>query len=329
MSHIRLRGKTYWIYYYDNGQRVQRSLKTKDKNTAEYYRREIENRIALGNSPLANKDITAKECFERFKTMRKGVLTEKSQSTDNYRIQRFFDDEGIIRLSQVTEPKVKSHLDKRIAGGISHQTANHTIRILKTFLNFCIRQKYIQSNPIKYIIRYPQDEVVPRFLTADEVRKLIEASKDTPIYMAVIIAIYTGMRYGEIERLKRQDVLFDEDWIVIRKSKSKKYRYVPLHQDLKEILKNHNGSLTEGFYTHPQTKFKFQWEKVVKKAGIEYLRFHDLRHTFASLMIKAGVDILTLSKILGHSTIKMTSQYSHLYQDHLQDSIKKLQLSLH
>jgi hypothetical protein len=67
MASIFLRGRVFWILYYDNGRKIQHSLRTRDKTVAKFKENEVENKLALGDSPLPQKDITAKQCFEEFK----------------------------------------------------------------------------------------------------------------------------------------------------------------------------------------------------------------------------------------------------------------------
>lgn len=329
-SHYKRNG-WYWLSYYEGGVRKQVPLKTKDKTVANFKKNEIENKLAVGENPLPNRGKLFKEAFEEFKESRKGRLDEKHQSTDNHRIQTFIDDSGIMLIRQVSDEILKKHLDKRINPGkgkvgISHQTANHTIRAIKTLLNFCIRRKYLSENPIKDMSKYPMDQKEPRYLSKDEALLLLKMAEPSVIYFPVAIAIYTGMRQGEIMRMDWRDVDFKENVIKVPISKTKRFRIIPLHTALKSILepsRQANGLV----FDRPLRTLEWEFTKIkLSMKGVEHFRFHDLRHTFASLMVRAGVDILTVSKLLGHSSITTTQIYAHLYQDHAQDSMRKLQI---
>lgn len=339
-----LRGKTWWISYYQCGKLVQYSLKTRDKATAQYRLNEIENKLARGDSPVVEHNIPAWKCFEAFKQSRAGRLAAKTQNADHYRIEKFLVDEKIQSLKQITRAQLKSHLDRRIERDkISHMTANHTIRAVKTFLNFCVGEKHLFENPIRRMEMYPVDEKEPRFLTPDELKIFfqIALTNEPEVYIAVVIAVYSGMRWGEIERLNDMRSVdgnwidFEQNNIHITKSKRKKSghiratRKIPLHSDLRKILEPLRGQ--GRFIKITQDQLECRFEKLMDiatgdKYKIQRFRFHDLRHTFASLMVRAGVDIYTLSKLLGHSSVKTTEIYAHLYDDNVVDAINRLKI---
>lgn len=325
MASIFQRGQIWWIQYYENGKQIHRSLKTKDKAVARFKKNEIENKISAGDTPLNQANISVKECLDSFKTYREGRIKDKTKTTDYYRIELFIKEEKIYLLKDVKEDILKTHLDKRLRAGLSHRTANHTIRILKTFLNYCVKQKYISVNPIKDMPKYPVTTEEPRFLTHTEIDKILKIAQPYEIYNLIIAGLYTGMRLGELERLNWEDIDFKDDMITVRLSKSKKFRKIPLHSELKAaLIKNKSTGKcfnTNGFYWQ-----LFHLRKKLDRAGIKRFRFHDLRHTFASMLIKSGADILTVSKLLGHSSVVVTQIYAHLYQDHIKDAIKNLKI---
>lgn len=321
------RGKTFWIIYYKDGKKIQRSLKTTDKRVAQYRKNEIEMSLARGESPLPDLAATASQCLDAFKKSRAGIISDQTEKTDIPRIREFIKDSGISKIRDITEEKLKAHLDKRILNdGISNMTANHTIRAMKTFLSFCVRKNYISESPIKHMTKYPIDQKEPRFLSSDEIRALVSAAEGSPIRHLVLTAVYTGMRLGEIERLTWDDIDFESGTITVLKSKSKKFRKIPLHKELRAelLLIKKNG----GAFFDPMTRKALDWQFELiknKMISVPHFRFHDLRHTFASMMIKSGVDIYTVSRFLGHSGVAVTERYSHLYQDHANEAMKRLQ----
>lgn len=330
MASIYLRGRVWWVCYMDSGRKTDKSLKTKDKKVAQFRKNEIENMLVQGDSPILGKAARAKECFEQFKNSRTGVLDPKTTSVVNQRIQDFLDDTKINNLSAITEESVKAHLDRRIREDkISPKTANHSIVQIGTFLTYCLRKKYIKENPLRWMKRYRMDPIVPRFLSTAEAEALLLACKKTEIYDIILIAIYAGLRWGEIARLQWEDFNIDKNEIMVRKSKTNKFRVVPiaegLHKDL--IPRKGKGSITSLSYDDMERVFTEIRDNL--KIGddlVPHFRLHDLRHTFASMAIKNGVDLLTLSKWLGHSTTRTTELYAHLYDDHSQAAMKKFKL---
>lgn len=343
MASIYQRKKLYWIAYTDeNGLRQQKSLfeltgkKVRDRKVALYYKNEIENRIARKDSPLQDTSTTIKQAFEDFKISRKGIISDKAERTDYPRIQAFITAANITRPTEITRAKLKAHLDDRIKGppktpdheskdGISHRTANHTIRILKTFLRYCVELKYAPSNPLSRMPLYPVDDLEPRFLSPDECKTLIETAQGSPIERLLMVLLYTGMRLGEAERLTWEDIDFKNNKVTVQKSKRRKFRKIPLFSDLKKYLlkEDHRSGNMFSFRTRESLEWQFDIVYNDLPEGFRDFHLHDLRHTFASLCVRLGVDIYTLSKWLGHATVKTTEIYAHLYPDHGEEFVGK------
>jgi integrase len=136
----------------------------------------------------------------------------------------------------------------------------------------------------------------------------------------VLLAINTGLRRGELLSLKWQNVNLKEGYITVEGSYSKsgRTRFVPLNSEALDVLRKlkEDGQKSEFVFTDENgvriLSVKSSFAGVLKRAGIEAFRFHDLRHTFASKLVTAGADLNTVRELLGHSDIKMTLRYAHL-----------------
>jgi integrase len=131
------------------------------------------------------------------------------------------------------------------------------------------------------------------------------------------------MRPGEILNLRWDHVHIKnviEPYLEISETKNNKKRFIPLNDDMLELLKSlkDNGSAYVFLGTHGKrlTLVRKPFIKALKKAGIEDFRFHDLRHTFASPYVMNNGDLLALKEILGHSDLKMVQRYAHLASSH-------------
>ena len=117
-------------------------------------------------------------------------------------------------------------------------------------------------------------------------------------------------------------------FIEISHSKNNKKRYIPLNNDMVELLrslpKKSDNYVFHGRYGNPIKGIKDPWKNTLIKAGISNFRFHDLRHTFASHFVMKGGDILTLKEILGHSSLKMVERYAHLANEYKSIQINAL-----
>ena len=347
----RSKGKRYlgdiaWIEYRENGANVRKSLKTTDPKVARYLVNEVENRISRNETAIPKKNRSSlSKAFELFKENKKGRINRKTSSTHHSRIQRFIAHVGNVDPSSITEQMIKKYLDIRIeTDHIAHSTANHSISNLKTFFYFCLRNGYITKNPCVGMEKYSINKFEPRFLSDNNIKALInvtaayksggmgweiphkqrkaEQGRLTPLIM---FALFTGARLSELTRLNiKEDIDLKNNQILIRISKLGKFRRIPLHPNLKAFIKTLPNDMTHLNASNYRNNFEVIVKEVCADEKIDKFRFHDLRHTFASMCIKNGIDMRTLSDFLGHSTIKTTEIYAHLYDDHKQESMKKL-----
>ena len=139
----------------------------------------------------------------------------------------------------------------------------------------------------------------------------------------LVTAIHTGMRRGEILQLKWPDVDSKNRMITIQLSKSGKKRMIPIDNTLMETLTALPSRFQKGYVFpsrvkpgQPMVDLNHTFRRLVDKVGIENVRFHDLRHTFASHLVMNGVDIKTVQELLGHANVTMTMRYSHLAPVH-------------
>ena len=173
-------------------------------------------------------------------------------------------------------------------------------------------------------------------VSENELGRLLESAKDSEIFAFVATAAYTGMRLSEIMRLKWTDVDFDSGRILARgykgsASETESPRYISLHPDLAEILKEHRksskGALVfadaEG---QPRSKeyCYYHLKKLTNGTEFDGIRFHTFRHSFASNLSAKGVDQRVIDRFMGHQTVAMQQRYQHLFPDKQQEAIEQL-----
>ncbi|HLO75342.1 MAG TPA: site-specific integrase [Magnetospirillum sp.] len=149
----------------------------------------------------------------------------------------------------------------------------------------------------------------------------------------VLVSLHTGLRYGELANLTWGDIDFSIPQLTVHgfKAKSKRTRHVPLNDLASETLKKWRAQAeeTRGLVFpnrdgEPFDNVRTSWEGVLKKAEIIKFRWHDLRHTFASQLVMAGVDLNTVRELLGHSDYQMTLRYAHLAPEHKAAAVARL-----
>lgn len=144
---------------------------------------------------------------------------------------------------------------------------------------------------------------------------------------AVLLSINTGLRRGEILKLRWGSVDFDRQLLTVegRNAKSRQTRHVPLNEEAVDVLRRWREQSGTGMRVFDVvTGFQAAWEKILKRAGISNFRWHDLRHHFASRLVQEGVPLNTVRDLLGHSTVGMSLRYAHLAPGQRREAVAKL-----
>jgi integrase len=156
----------------------------------------------------------------------------------------------------------------------------------------------------------------------------------------VVLALHTGLRRGELFGLRWADVALSQRRLMVRGdgAKSGQTRHVPLNREALRVLTTwqqdrhavHSPEAASSDLVFPSSaggpldNVQTAWEGVLKAAGITAFRFHDLRHTFASWLVQAGVDLNQVRELLGHASLTMTLRYAHLAPEHGQQAVDRL-----
>jgi integrase len=148
----------------------------------------------------------------------------------------------------------------------------------------------------------------------------------------VVLALNTGLRRGELFNLSWSDVDLTKRMLTVEGStaKSGQTRYVQLNTEAVKLLRHWQAQSSSPLvFPSPITgkrlnNIKRSWGMLKERAGVTGFRFHDLRHTFASKMVMAGVDLYTVKELMGHSTIQMTERYAHLAPEHKASAVERL-----
>jgi integrase len=173
-----------------------------------------------------------------------------------------------------------------------------------------------------------------RWLNDDERSRLLaecQASRSKHLYPLVILALSTGARHGELLGLRWADVDLDRGVLTFHATKNGSRRSVPLAGRALELLKALPQSydlVFPGNTADQRANIQQCWKLAVKRAGLQDVVFHTLRHTAASYLAMQGVSLLEIGKLLGHKTPSMTFRYTHLSTDHLAGLASRLDATL-
>ncbi len=209
-------------------------------------------------------------------------------------------------------------------------TANRYRALLSLTYRLAIRDGKVKENPARLVPHRLEDNARIRFLSAEEetaVRKAIEA-KCPERLPELDLALNTGIRLSEQYGLLWENVSIPLRMLTVPRSKNGTMRHVPLNQGAVRALETLRKRLPAFEHVCGGTKEPRRWfEPVLKDAKVANFSWHCLRHTFASRLVMAGVDIRTVQELLGHKTIAMTVRYSHLAPKHTLAVVERLDAS--
>ena len=280
-----------------------------------------------------HQDATVDELIDRF--LSEHVETKRKQSTQsNYRsllevhVRPAFGRKRAKDIGYADVAKFHSTLV-----GSPYQ-ANRCVAVLSKMFNLAEKWglRPVGSNPCRGVDRY-REERRERFLSRAEIRTLMETLKTVederpgwPPVAIIRLLVFTGARRGEVEQLLWKEV--DDDRSALFKQDTKTgQRTIPLNAEAAAVLAV-LPRLGQSPYVFPAKSGgrHFQgltkaWREIRFRAGLEGVRIHDLRHTFASLSVAAGVSLPILGKALGHTSPQTTQRYVHLGDDPVREAV--------
>jgi integrase len=212
-----------------------------------------------------------------------------------------------------------------LSKNLKPQTVKHVLGLLKRIIRFGAKRQLCRELPFP-IDSVKVDNCTTEDLTSGQLKSLLKAiSESTDIEAANIMrmALFTGMRRGELFKLKWADVDFDRGFITIRDPKGGVSQKIPLNDQARDVLKHHPETADHVFVRgdgKPFTDIRRRVNPIKQAAGIgaDFRALHGLRHAFASMLASSGeVDMYTLQKLLTHKSPMMTQRYAHLRDETL------------
>jgi integrase len=327
------------VRYRGRERRFEAESEQDAREKATFHRHEIKRAKYLGQEwapPEERKRAAAarKYTFAKFadKFLEDWTSSLSENTRNSYRRQLAHAKQrlGRKRLEDISVADVQSFYAARLKK-VKVSTANVTLRVLKTCLERAVEWDYLEKNVAKRVKYRTEPEREDRYLHREEAERLFAHAGDLRPMLEV--AAYTGLRQGELCSLKWSQVSLKQRTIRLRGTgtKNKRGRTVPLSRRPLEVLTQLHASRAAGGHVfhwrgRPVTKGTIdeQFPRIRKRAEVEDFRFHDLRHTAASWLVMAGVDLYEVQKILGHASYAMVQRYAHLAPGHLQSAASKL-----
>lgn len=245
----------------------------------------------------------------------------KGFKTDRYRFEKFlkagFGGKEPADIVQLDIHRLRISLAK----SLKPQTVKHVLRLLQRIVNFGTKKGLCRG--LSFKIEFPQvHNLRTEDLTPEQLTSLVEAIDQEPDQQApnfLRLALYTGMRRGELFKLQWQDIDFERGFIHIRGPKGGRDQVIPLNEAARKVLESHPRD--ESLFVFPgrggrqRTRYPKAIDRIREKAGLprDFRPLHGLRHFFASQLASSGeVDMYLLQRLLTHRSPQMTMRYAHL-----------------
>ena len=322
-------GDKWYVDLYIDGRRKRKAIGS---------RKEAENAITAIKADVLRGEFKFKrESKVQFEAFAQDYLNhcktnkKKSWQRDENSIQFLEVHFGGMLLSKITPLDIEDYKTKRINGEVKLKpkpgasrsrtdwrvqpaTINRELACLKHMFSLAKKWKMADENPVKEVQFFQERQIEMKILTREEIERLID-SASLQLRPILIIALNTGMRKGEILRLRWNDIDFENQYISLWETKSNRPRKIPM-SGLVSLTLAAKKKEQEFVFSNPRTgrplsDLQTCFKAACRKAAVGDLRFHDLRHTAATYMVTGGIDLVTVKEILGHATIQMTMRYAH------------------
>ena len=332
------RGNIWWMNIVFQGQRIRRSTGSSNRALADAIMAKVKVQLIEGQyfDRAEEQSRTFKELMDRFE--REHLVKLASRQTGQAFVKRFRAFFGERTLGEITPKLIVEYKSRRYATGVKPASINRELTCLRKAFSLAKREwEWCRDNPVSRVSLEKGATKRDRWLMEDEEARLLDAC---PLWLRelVVFALHSGMRLGEILSLTWNGVDLFRKTATVFESKNGERRTVPLNQTVMALLTE------KAKVRHIKTALVFPslagtrldpnhlrraLRPAMAKAGIVDCHFHDLRHTFATRLVQAGVDLYKVQRLLGHKSPLMTQRYAHHYPESLRDGVEILDRRSH
>lgn len=314
----KLKSGNYVARFQIDGHETRRSAKTANRKEALEFERALKAEVqsALHRGRLNVPETrTFRQALHRW--LEEGAPYDSMKGHINVVAREL----GSVQLAQL--PSQASLMASRmLTGGLSRLTVNRRLSVVRAVLAQAYDRWHWLSEPLAQKVKLFSEAGSARdvFLSKEQVFQILDEVQSGIARDVIIVAAYTGMRRGEILALDQSHVHEDELHLGADITKSSKPRVIPMTRDVREIVQNRVP------FQITVSELHREFGRARDAVGMSHVRFHDLRHSFASwLAANPGVPLTALRDLLGHSSLAVTNRYSHLRSDALKDAIATLE----
>lgn len=316
----------YYLRYKDDGKTTHVKLgptSTMRLSEARQQVNQLKRDIASGKHANDNKVPTFSDFFtnqySKHVSSRKRSFN-KDLSMFQVRLNDKFGHKPLDRITRREVMDFHTHLLEK--EGLAPASADHHLKLMRRMFNLAVEWEVIEKNPLNRIPLFNADNKVENYLKPKELNRLLHVLDTHPNRMTCMVMKFllsTGARLNEALRAKWVHIdRVNRVWTIpSTNSKSKRLRAVPLNDYALEVLDNLDTDDCEFLFMNHSTGTHLKeihtgWALIRKKAGLPHLRIHDLRHSYASMLVNGGRTLYEVQQILGHSVPTVTQRYAHL-----------------
>ena len=339
--------KTFYLYF-----RTKRGTQKRPKLgdygilTVEQARdtaRAMLGEISKGNDPTERHRVNNLTLIHFFKIFDKNHISKHVKSSTAKTYHSLF--KSVIAPSlgrQLLDDITRSQVEEMVAQNDNRRTtANNALVLLRLILDKAQQWEFMSSmrNPCANVTKF-KTQAKERFLSDNEIARLVatldqfDAASLAPKNAITIVRLLmmTGCRKNEITRLRWDELFLDEGVLKLKDSKTGK-KEVTLSDDANQILAAAPPNESDYIFPgkdgiEPIQGLQKIWHRIRREAGLQDVRIHDLRHTFASVAVSSGTPLYEVGRLLGHASIQSTQRYAHLERSRLKDSLNKFSQKL-
>ncbi len=330
------RGPVWWMSFVYNGRRYRQSTGTANKKLAQQIEDKVRTEVVEGQwfEKLPGEEKTFGEMMQKYLAEHSARnKAPKSHKRDKSLAGHLLAHFGRMRVAEISPNVISDYKNKRRQEGAAPKTLNNELILMGHAFSLAIKEwEWVRDNPVRKVAKEKVDNQIERWLTPKEEEKLLSFS---PLWLRqmIIFAINTGLRQSEILDLEWWQIDLARRTMAILKQKNRGKDTLPLNaramailQEREQVRDNRTGLV---FYNENKARINARnllraFYSVTEKAGLDALRFHDLRHTFATRLVQAGVDIYTVQKLGRWKTITMVMRYAHHYPESLRSGVEVL-----
>lgn len=324
----------YWWSFRANGRRLYGSTGTDNKRLADRIHAEKTLEVQAGrlNGPLSRTidgSTTFTELAAQYLAWAVRQRSFRSKAGFVKQLRAYFRN---TKLGHLTVKEVERYQGEGLKSGKAPATVNRHIETLKHMFTKAVEWELVDDVVLKRVRRVKllkENNRRLRFLSREESAALVAAC-EAHLKPVVVAAMNTGMRKEEILSLEwDRHIDLKHGFILLTDTKNGERRELPINQTLRAALSGLVRRIHCPFVFCDNQGRRFRdvkrsFASALRRVGLKDFRFHDLRHTFASQLVMAGVDLTTVSRLLGHKSLTMTLRYAHLAPAHMLKAVSVL-----